>query len=189
MGTYDYPSVIVSVWVYFLIGIATRLALPYLTARLSLTVSLTLVLLLFLVSFEFQLFPFVVWIAVIATIGSVHNAGKQSYLTKTANVLLANPVSIWLGLRSYSVYLSHAVILVAIKFAVVSWDPSITRLRCGLLLFLAGVPLIVVGSHLLYSFIERPSIAFGRQVAGRMGRRPRELSIGVGKGPPIGVRP
>jgi peptidoglycan/LPS O-acetylase OafA/YrhL len=73
---------------------------------------------------------------------------------------------VWIGMRSYSLYLIHYPILHLLRAAI----PSATapELALGLLVG-CGLPLSILSAHLLYQGIEKPGIALGQKICQRIG--------------------
>lgn len=87
---------------------------------------------------------------------------------------LVNPVSVWIGQRSYSAYFWH--------FAFLQDPINLPHREGGLPAYLLQLAIILVltlaASHLSYTFIEKPGIAVGKELAKRVAafgeaRRPR----------------
>lgn len=72
---------------------------------------------------------------------------------------------VWLGERSFSLYLVHVPLLLAAVHALAG------RVPIGVVL--AGtLPVCLLGAELFWLVVERPSIRLGRRVARRLSRRP-----------------
>lgn len=72
---------------------------------------------------------------------------------------------VWLGERSFSLYLVHVPLLLAAVHVLAG--------RVPIVVILAGtLPVCLVGAELFWLAVERPSIRPGRHVARRLARRP-----------------
>jgi peptidoglycan/LPS O-acetylase OafA/YrhL len=77
--------------------------------------------------------------------------------SRTAHKILSWPAVIWLGRVSYSIYLTHTLVLLVVVHAVGHWIPA------WMLLGLC-VPLTLWVSQLSYRWLEVPAIALGRKL-------------------------
>jgi peptidoglycan/LPS O-acetylase OafA/YrhL len=83
-------------------------------------------------------------------------------LTSTpAQAVLAHAPARWLGRVSYSLYLIHLIVILALVHA---FHAHVS----GGLLVVAAVPMALLAAELMYRCIELPSQNFGRRVAARM---------------------
>jgi len=174
-GSFTYPSLIFGAAGYFLVGIMSRLLLPRVIGAVTapLTIALILGCILLISRAHHQIFPFALWGAVFAILCTDERrlSGANGAFLKLVDALLTKPTVLWLGRISYSVYLSHAVVLVVVQFVLLRLFPDISRLHCAVLLTIIGAPLILCISHLLHTYIELPGIALGRRLASRMRSR------------------
>ncbi len=74
--------------------------------------------------------------------------------------LLGSGPLLWVGKRSYSLYLIHVPILVLC----IHWLPGVFPLFLRVVL---GILLALTGSDLFYRFVERPSLQWGHRWAGK----------------------
>lgn len=80
---------------------------------------------------------------------------------------LRSPPALWLGQISYSVYLSHMIVLYPVLWGLSSVGASMTTQAVGLVVL---VPLGTLGlSRMLYVWVERPFIKRGSALATRLG--------------------
>jgi peptidoglycan/LPS O-acetylase OafA/YrhL len=71
---------------------------------------------------------------------------------------------------SYSLYLSHMLLLVVMQYALLRWLPGLTR-TTHLWTLLAMTTVTTIGASLfLYRYLEAPGIWAGRALADRFGR-------------------
>jgi peptidoglycan/LPS O-acetylase OafA/YrhL len=78
--------------------------------------------------------------------------------------ILMSPVARYLGRISYSLYLLHLVVIVAVIHAVGgAWPLPLA--------ILAAIPLAIIGADISQRFIEAPSQRLGKAVAARIGSR------------------
>lgn len=69
-----------------------------------------------------------------------------------------------LGRISYSVYLSHMVVLYAVAHALEDVAPSLTRTGYLALLLLSVIPIVLALSWVLYRTVEKPCIDLGKRL-------------------------
>jgi peptidoglycan/LPS O-acetylase OafA/YrhL len=159
-GSFRNPSLIFGAGLFFLVGMASRLVLPHISTKAPLAVALGAT---GLVMFDKNLFPFVIWVAVLALLCSTD---KQAY-TRFANFLLECKPAQWLGKRSYSIYLAHLPLLLIIDRGIWLLFPKISQLGYLSLLSAVLFPAVVLASGILYRYVEAPGISLGRWLISR----------------------
>jgi peptidoglycan/LPS O-acetylase OafA/YrhL len=90
----------------------------------------------------------------------------------------------WLGHISYSVYLSHMIVIV-VGLAFLEQFEGLTRYQFAFALLAIVVPGTLIFSWLTYLTIERPLMQLGKTWADQMGREPAPQP----SGPAQSVRP
>ena len=107
--------------------------------------------------------PYMLWSVVFALILEP----KDSLTSRFFSPVFTNPVSLWLGKISYSIYLSHSLVLVVLQFVLLKSFANISQTHL-LYWLLVATPLFTLPlSHLLYMTVERPFMYYGkRAVAG-----------------------
>jgi peptidoglycan/LPS O-acetylase OafA/YrhL len=79
--------------------------------------------------------------------------------------LLTNPVVLYLGRISYSLYLSHILVIVVIQYALLTWAPNLSQ-KAHLEVLLAWTTVATIAlSAGLYRYLEAPGIHAGRALA------------------------
>jgi peptidoglycan/LPS O-acetylase OafA/YrhL len=78
--------------------------------------------------------------------------------------LFSNRWSQYLGTISYSIYLSHWLVLMAVLQVVYRLDPQITAPFAAVWLFPGVILATLLISHLLYTYVENPCIRFGKRL-------------------------
>ncbi|MNX79338.1 O-acetyltransferase OatA [compost metagenome] len=140
----------------------------YLAARSSATRAILLGVALLLINIRWQLPTLRIPESLIIGLGSLLLIALALVPGKFAT-FLDRPALLWLGKVSYSLYLVHVIILLTVCHIV--QGPLLGPI------VLVGVPLLsLVAAHILYEFVERPSMLLGkhltasslRQVPGRV---------------------
>jgi peptidoglycan/LPS O-acetylase OafA/YrhL len=148
---------VIAAGLYFLVGMASRLLLLYAAGTVTrpLSIALGAGCFVLILHDSFQFLPFAIWAVIFAIICTRRQelSGVDAFFVKQADTLLQNVTMLWLGRISYSVYLSHAIVLVAVQYVILPLYPEISRLGCAVLLTLAGVPLTIWASHVLYTYV------------------------------------
>lgn len=110
------------------------------------------------------LFPVFKWVYPIATALAL-----ASIIMSPLQVLTWRPL-VYIGQRSYGIYLVHILCLRAVKLI---FPGDTTNLWISLLGFAAGTLLSIVVAEVLYRLIEGPFISFGRPISKAVLARPR----------------
>jgi peptidoglycan/LPS O-acetylase OafA/YrhL len=107
--------------------------------------------------------PYILWLVVFALILEP----KHSLTSRLFSPVFTNPVSLWLGKISYSIYLSHALVLVVLQYVLLKSFANISQTHL-LYWLLVATPLITLPlSHLLYKTVERPFMYYGKRAVAR----------------------
>ena len=95
----------------------------------------------------------------------------SSFSTRLVAPLLTNPVVQYVGRISYSLYLSHFLVIIVVQYALLTWAPGLSRaIHFGVLL--AGTTVVTIAlSTVLHHYLEVPGIHAGRVLAQRLGAR------------------
>lgn len=95
-------------------------------------------------------------------------------------ILESRPV-LWLGRISYSLYLSHVVVLLTLVYALKNVFRSATVIA-----FVPAAALLT--AEVLYRLIERPAMALGQQLQQRIDRTPEPAHVPIRVSIPVPVR-
>lgn len=149
---------------YFLvIGVASRIALPRIAAISFDPFASGLFICICLVLLTRSPLGLVPW-AIIYPFLVAEAAGKKS---KFLHAVLANPLSLWVGKISYSIYLTHFIILVLLVKLAVTIDQDVSQISL-IVILLTGISATIAASAALYYAVERPSIILARYLARSM---------------------
>jgi peptidoglycan/LPS O-acetylase OafA/YrhL len=107
---------------------------------------------------------------------------SNSFFARMLTPLFTNRFSLWIGKISYSVYLSHALVLGIGQYMLMKYCPTLTQKEFFVVLLLITLTTTLLFSSLLYRTIEAPFIEIGRQLARRWSptkQKQRENGAGV----------
>jgi peptidoglycan/LPS O-acetylase OafA/YrhL len=154
------PGILPGVAPWFAVGIATRFAAPRWKDRIDRPALVALA--SFALFAALDLIALGIWSAVLAVLWARREgAGRiDRAALAVADVALQSPAALYLGARSYSLYLIQTPLLMfagALQQGLVGVEPHEKALRLALLV----APAAILAAHLMYALIERPMIALG----------------------------
>lgn len=106
------------------------------------------------------LIPFLLWASFFALMVEPTASVSARFVTP----VFTNPVSLWLGKVSYSIYLSHTLVLIVVQWALFSLFPHASQAQHFLMLASLTIVLTVLASGFLYYLIEAPFIKLGSRL-------------------------
>lgn len=162
LGMYGKDSIIVGSFGWFAIGILSRLATDAIRGFSLPALPATLVLASILYPIAADPLPLAIW----GTFWIHLSWGRAAGVTGTAfRWIFENPMILYLGRISYSIYLAHVPILIVFDWIALKMFPDISRV--GMLAVqvpaLLGTIWLSAG---LFRYLEMPSIKWGRRWAG-----------------------
>lgn len=110
--------------------------------------------------------PWMLWLVFLGLILEQPSSRARRLLSPS----FTNPVSQYLGRISYSIYLSHMLVISFVQFALLNAVPQLGRSGHLASLLVATLGVTVPISIALHRHVEIPGIAFGRRLAGRLDR-------------------
>jgi peptidoglycan/LPS O-acetylase OafA/YrhL len=116
---------------------------------------------------QWSLIPVLLWLVFMGLLLE----HPSSFSSRLVAPLLTNPVVLYLGRISYSLYLSHILVIIVIQYALLTWVPDLSQMvHFGVLL--AGTTAVTIAlSAVLYRYLEVPGIQAGRVLARRVAAR------------------
>ncbi len=122
---------------------------------------------------RFRLVPVALWIAFLGLILE----HRSTFSWRIASSLFTNRVALRLGRVSYSIYLSHMLLLAVIQHALLRWAPELSRGAHFSILLALTTAATITASLFLYRYLEAPGIWAGRALGNRLsgGYQPARL--------------
>jgi peptidoglycan/LPS O-acetylase OafA/YrhL len=108
------------------------------------------------------LFPFMMW----ALLFGVLLEPENSYSFRVIGPIFTNRVALWLGKTSYSIYLSHSLVLVLVQSVALRMFPQATQEQFFWIVLAGTLSITLPLSGLLYRLIEAPFIDLGKRLTG-----------------------
>ena len=107
-----------------------------------------------------------------------------SYSARILSPLFNHPVAQFLGRISYSIYLSHVLVMTAAQYVLLKYAPGLSQSFHFWTLLAATTAGTILLSAMLYRFVEAPGIRMGRDMALRLrktshGAQPAEKTAAV----------
>jgi peptidoglycan/LPS O-acetylase OafA/YrhL len=167
-GRFELPSLLFASAPLFAVGIASRIAYPKLVGSLR-NPAIVLALLVAQIPLGWDAAPFLIWGCVYATLITdrqrllpVDNAAM-----KIVSLILESRFSMFMGTRSYSIYLCHMPVISLMLYGLASLfvDPSKTGAFLALLVTVA--PLTLAFTCILYLTVEKPGVVLGTLMSTR----------------------
>lgn len=108
--------------------------------------------------FHHNKLPLLMWFAVYLTAC----AGTTYKLTGLLNEILSSRLAVWIGDRSYGLYVLHMPIMLAVAYYIALPTFSNSRSLVFISILVISTPLVLVFTALCYTYIEKPTIAWAR---------------------------
>jgi peptidoglycan/LPS O-acetylase OafA/YrhL len=100
----------------------------------------------------------------------------SSLSSRLTSPIFTNAVSQHLGKISYSIYLSHILVIALMQYLLLAWLPQLSLTGHILLLLSLTFTVTVAVSTALHRYVETPGIAWGRSVAHAIATRREEAT-------------
>jgi peptidoglycan/LPS O-acetylase OafA/YrhL len=108
---------------------------------------------------------FVIPLALWAAFMGVLLAPASSWPSRLTMPVFTNPLGRYLGRISYSIYLSHLLVIGVMQNLLLVWAPELGRAPHFVLLLASTLAVTVAVSSLSHRYIEVPGVRFGRSLA------------------------
>ena len=163
-GEFSLPSILPGSIGYFLVGIGTRLAIERVGTLESYPTPLVVGAILLALGAP-QLMPLVGWLVLMSyALLSDKALASNDPIVFLLRRALDSRVAAQAGLRSYSVYILHWVIVNLVLCLVVKSHMGLSSWQTFTLTLSGTLLLTLVGSEILHRLVEKPGIALGRQL-------------------------
>lgn len=154
------PGNLVATAAYFTIGIYSRLIyIQALAFAHSIRMFSVLAVAIVLLPIN-DMRPFVLW----GLVWLFLIKSDRGMFGRGMSFILKNPLALYFGSRSYSIYLTHYIVLSGVVYAFHRLGMPIPGI---VILAVIGVPLTILISELTFRTIERPGIAFGKHMVAK----------------------
>ena len=159
-GSYHQPSFIFDPIGYFAVGIVSRLFYPTLAGKIkNLNVILASIVLFYALVGNG---PLAVWS--IVYLGFILHPSVNGILVQGYRLALESHLATYFGSRSYSIYLAHFPVIIAVMWL---WITLFSSPPGFLPLLAMVVPATILTAEILYRVVEIPSISLGSRWARR----------------------
>jgi len=115
-----------------------------------------------------RLIPICLWIGFLGLL--CESPGSLS--AKMLWPLFNHPLAQFLGRISYSIYLSHELVMTVLQCGLLNIAPHLSRTAYFWVLLTATIAAAIIISALLYRFVEAPGMQLGRRLAMRLEPKP-----------------
>jgi peptidoglycan/LPS O-acetylase OafA/YrhL len=183
-GRFMMPSLLFASAPFFAIGIACRIAYPRLVGSLR-NPAIVLALLVALIPLGWEAAPFWIWGCVYVTL----IANRRLLLPideaslKIVSTMLESRFSIFMGTRSYSIYLCHITVMSVVLYVLTYLFVHTSKIEVFLSLFVIVTPLTFALACILYLTIERPGIVLGNLLSARTTKVANVLAAAASRRP------
>ncbi|GGK00063.1 acyltransferase family protein [Pseudomonas matsuisoli] len=162
-GQFYLPSFLPGAIGYFLVGMGTRLAVDKLPALQRYPTALVSGCLILALS-SGALVPIAAWVALMSyALLDARAFDQPDSATRWLRRLLDSPLAVGAGMRSYSVYILHWVVI-SLMMCLATIDAlDATPWQQFGLMATGTVLLTIIGAEVLYRWVEMPAIAFGKR--------------------------
>ena len=164
-GAFQFASFLPGAGPLFAVGIASRLAWPSLTNRITCPtlIALGAICLMPLGNLEFM--PILFWAAFFSFVCAARTTANcvDARTLKLFDLAFTHRVALFWGARSYSVYLTHWAVLCLIAFIIVS--PASGQWSFLIMLVVGAALGVAAVSILTYAVVEKPAMQVGRSFA------------------------
>jgi peptidoglycan/LPS O-acetylase OafA/YrhL len=170
-GQFELPSLLFASGPFFAVGIASRIAYPKLAGSLR-NPAIVVVLLIAQIPLAWDAAPLLIWAAVYATLitdrRELHAIDEAAM--NVVSLVLESRVPLFMGTRSYSIYLCHMPVISVVLYALTWFFIDLSKTEAFLLLVIIVVPFTLAFASILYLSVERPGVMLGDVISGLKSR-------------------
>jgi peptidoglycan/LPS O-acetylase OafA/YrhL len=165
-GHFYQPSFLPAAATYFAIGIVCRLIYPSVAGSTRYPIGIAALITIMLLPISgVPIASVLVWMLVYLGLIVGREESSDSFFAQIHRRLWENPVILYFGSRSYSIYLTHILTITLCHFVWIRLKPLAGPLETFVALSAMTVPVTMAAAELLYRSVERPGIALGSRVA------------------------
>ena len=165
-GHFYQPSFLPAAATYFAIGIACRLIYPSIAGSTRYPIGIAALIIIMLLPISgVPIASVLVWMLVYLGLIVGREGSSDSFFVQVHRRLWENPVILYFGSRSYSIYLTHIPTITLCHFVWIRLKPLAGPLETFVALSIMTVPVTMIAAELLYRSVERPGIALGSRIA------------------------
>lgn len=170
-GHFYQPSFLLAASTYFAVGIVCRLAYPLVTGNTRHALGIAAVVIIMLLPIaSVPAACVLLWMLVYLGLIAGREEAPESLYARLHRTLWENPVLLYFGSRSYSIYLAHIPVIAFCHFVWMNLKPMAGPLETFVALSLMTVPVLMGAAELLYRAVEWPGIELGTLIAGWLNR-------------------
>ncbi|REG98262.1 acyltransferase family protein [Flavobacterium aquicola] len=103
--------------------------------------------------FNFKLIPYLTWLVFFSLLLDFSNPERQNYISVIAGVF-SNKIIVYLGKISYSIYLSHLLVIIIIQYIILNFFPVISQKLHLIILSVFSIFFTVFFSYFTHKYIE-----------------------------------
>ena len=163
---FDQPSFLPAAATYFAIGIVCRLIYPRVAGSIRYPIGISALVIIMLLPISGVLTaPVLIWMLVYLGLIVGREEGSDSLYAQVHRRLWENPLILYFGSRSYSIYLTHMLTITLCHFIWMKVKPMAGPMETFVALSIMTVPVTMAAAELLYRSVERPGIALGSRIA------------------------
>jgi peptidoglycan/LPS O-acetylase OafA/YrhL len=165
-GHFYQPSFLPAATTYFAIGIACRLIYPSIAGSTRYPIGLSALIVIMLIPIaDVPIACVMIWMLVYLGLVVGRKEGSASFYVRVQRGLLENPLVLYFGSRSYSIYLTHLLTITLCHSIWIALKPTAGPLESFVALSIMTVLMTTALAELLYRSVERPGIALGSRIA------------------------
>jgi|SRR5579883_144801 len=186
-GHFYQPSFLPGASTYFAIGIVCRLIYPAVAVGTQYAFGIAAVVTIMLLPIaSVPMACVLLWMLVYLGLIVGREGAPESLYSRLHRTLWENPVPLYFGSRSYSIYLAHIPTIAVCHFLWIKLKPMAGPLETFVALSMMTTPVLIVAAELLHRMVERPGIECGSRIARWLSQIPdRRLAGSSLTGKPI----
>jgi peptidoglycan/LPS O-acetylase OafA/YrhL len=120
--------------------------------------------------FNAAFIPFCLWALAFSLLVDVRT-GRTQWLTARIAQIISNRLTNHLGKISYSIYLSHMLVIWGVQYLLLRMSPGLSQVSHTVLLAALTFPVTILISHFLYQCVEASGNRVGGRLANSFGKR------------------